>query len=96
MASYKDLQSQIEKLQKQAEQAREKEVATVVAQIRSMMADYGIQPSDLGIASKRKRKTGSQAAPKFANPQTGETWTGRGRAPKWIEGKDRAKFAIKA
>ncbi len=95
MASYKDLQSQIEKLQKQAEQAREKEIATVVAQIRTMMTDYGIQASDLGISSKRKRKTGTPAAPKFANPQTGETWTGRGRAPKWIEGKDRTKFAIK-
>jgi DNA-binding protein H-NS len=95
MASYKDLQSQIEKLQKQAEQARDKEIATVVAQIRTMMTDYGIQASDLGITSKRKRKTGTPAAPKFANPQTGETWTGRGRAPKWIEGKDRAKFLIK-
>ncbi len=96
MASYKDLQSQIEKLQKQAEQARDKEVATVVAQIKSMMAEYGIQSSDLGIASRKKRKTGTAAAPKFANPQTGETWTGRGRAPKWIDGKDRAKFAIKS
>ncbi len=95
MASYKDLQSQIEKLQKQAEQARDKEIATVVAQIRSLMAEYGIQASDLGISAKRKRKTGTPAAPKFQNPQTGETWTGRGRAPKWIEGKDRAKFAIK-
>ena len=95
MATYKDLQSQIEKLQKQAEQAREKEIATVVTQIRAMMTDYGIQASDLGIATKRKRKAGTPAAPKFQNPQTGETWTGRGRAPKWIEGKDRTKFAMK-
>jgi DNA-binding protein H-NS len=95
MASYKDLQSQIEKLQKQADQARDKEVATVVTQIRALMSDYGIQASDLGIVSRRKRKTSAPAAPKFQNPQTGETWTGRGRAPKWIDGKDRSKFAIK-
>jgi DNA-binding protein H-NS len=95
MASYKDLQSQIEKLQKQAEQAREKEVASVVAQIRQMMSDYGIQGTDLGLSLRRKRKTGTPAAPKFQNPQTGETWTGRGRAPKWIDGKDRTKFTIK-
>jgi DNA-binding protein H-NS len=95
MASYKDLQSQIEKLQKQAEQARDKEVAAVVAQIRALMTDYGIQGSDLGLTAKRKRKSGVPSVPKFQNPQTGETWTGRGRAPKWIEGKDRAKFAIK-
>ncbi len=95
MATYKDLQSQIEKLQKQAEQARDKEIQAVVAQIRTMMTDYGIQASDLGITSKRKRKSGTPAAPKFQNPQTGDTWTGRGRAPKWIEGKDRTKFAMK-
>lgn len=94
-ASYKDLQSQIEKLQKQAEQAREKEVQSVVSQIRTMMSEYGIQPSDLGISSRRRRKSATPTAPKFQNPQTGETWTGRGRAPKWIEGKDRAKYAIK-
>ena len=95
MASYKDLQSQIEKLQKQAEQAREKELAAVVAHIKGIMAEHGIQPSDLGISTRRKRKTGSTVAPKYQNPQTGETWTGRGRAPKWIDGKDRTKFAIK-
>lgn len=95
MASYKDLQSQIEKLQKQAEQARDKEISAVVGQIRGLMTEYGIQPSDLGITSKKKRKSTTPAPPKFANPQTGETWTGRGRAPKWIDGKDRTKFAIK-
>jgi DNA-binding protein H-NS len=95
MASYKELTAQIEKLQKQADQAREKEISSVVTQIRALMAEYGIQPTDLGISSKRKRKSGTPAAPKYANPQTGDTWTGRGRAPKWIEGKDRSKFAIK-
>ena len=95
MATYKDLQGQIEKLQKQAEQAREKEIAAVVTQIKQMMTEYGIQPTDLGMPAKRKRKAGAPAAPKFQNPQTGETWTGRGRAPKWLDGKDRAKFAIK-
>ena len=95
MATYKDLQSQIEKLQKQADQARDKEVAAVVAQIRGMMSDYGISAADLGISGRRKRKSGGTVAPKYQNPQTGETWTGRGRAPKWIDGKDRTKYAIK-
>ena len=26
--------------------------------------------------------------------EKGNTWTGRGKAPKWIDGKDRAQFAI--
>jgi len=33
-------------------------------------------------------------APKYRDPATGKTWTGRGKAPKWIDGKDRSKFLI--
>ncbi|WP_281175916.1 H-NS histone family protein [Paraburkholderia acidipaludis] len=37
------------------------------------------------------------AAPKYADPKTGATWTGRGRAPAWIRDvKDRSKFLIEA
>ncbi|WP_423779815.1 H-NS family nucleoid-associated regulatory protein [Delftia acidovorans] len=30
----------------------------------------------------------------YRNPQTGETWSGRGRAPRWIAGRDRTPFEI--
>jgi len=43
--------------------------------------------------TKPARKLG-KVAPKYRNPATGQTWTGRGKAPKWIDGKDRAKFLI--
>lgn len=94
MASYKDLQLQIQKLQQQAEEARAKEVAVVVAQIHSVMAQHGLELSDLQVGLPRRRKSKGKAAPQFRDPETGSTWTGRGRAPKWIEGKDRTEFAI--
>jgi DNA-binding protein H-NS len=48
------------------------------------------------VASKKRvGKKRGKVAPKYKNPVTGETWTGRGKAPKWIAGKDRSKFAIK-
>ncbi len=28
------------------------------------------------------------------NPATGETWTGRGKPPKWIQGQNRDSFLI--
>ena len=31
---------------------------------------------------------------KYRDPATGATWTGRGREPKWIEGKDRAGYLV--
>ena len=33
-------------------------------------------------------------AAKYRDPVTGQTWTGRGKAPKWIDGKDRNQFVI--
>lgn len=95
-SSYKEITAQIEKLTKQAEQARAKELETVIAQIHQVMNDYGITAADLGLksgATRGRRKTGT-AAPKFRDSESGATWTGRGRAPAWIAGKDRSKYAI--
>jgi DNA-binding protein H-NS len=33
-------------------------------------------------------------APKFRDPESGATWTGRGKPPNWIKGKERAGFLI--
>lgn len=31
---------------------------------------------------------------KYRNPETGETWSGRGRAPAWLEGANREEFLV--
>jgi DNA-binding protein H-NS len=49
------------------------------------------------VKSKRRKSKlkGTHVAPKFRDPKTGATWTGRGLAPAWIKNvKDRSKFAI--
>jgi DNA-binding protein H-NS len=39
---------------------------------------------------------GNKVAPKYQDPKTGLTWTGRGSAPAWIaKARDRTKFLIK-
>ena len=43
--------------------------------------------------STKGRKLG-KVAPKYRDPATGMTWTGRGRAPVWIVGDDRSKYLI--
>ncbi|CAM2192098.1 DNA-binding protein H-NS [Paraburkholderia kururiensis] len=50
-------------------------------------------------AGKKAAKAGSYVrghqAPKYHDPKSGATWSGRGRAPAWIAGaKDRTKFLI--
>ena len=53
--------------------------------------------SGLGIGSRRKASNalGTKVAPKFQDPKSGATWTGRGSAPAWIaKAKNRSRFLI--
>ena len=98
MTTYKELQSQIEKLQKEAENARKTELANAIAEIHATMREYGISPEDLGFGAGAKRKpmkaTRRPVPPKYRNNTTGETWSGRGKPPKWMAGRDKAQFLI--
>lgn len=45
--------------------------------------------------AKTARSTTKAVAPKYADPKSGATWSGRGRAPAWIKDvKDRSRFLI--
>lgn len=96
MATYKQLTAQLEKLHKEVAVAREKEIAQAIADIKQQIADYDLTAEELGFSSKRVpgRKTASVA--KYRNPKTGETWSGRGRSPGWLAGKNRERFLIES
>ncbi|MDC6176264.1 DNA-binding protein [Ralstonia solanacearum] len=95
MATYKDLLAQKTKLEEQLEAARQKELATVTEQVRQVVQEYGLTAEDIGLAPKRGKRAGAKTpvAPKYRDPKTGATWSGRGRAPAWL-GKNRDKFLI--
>ncbi len=96
MATYKQLQDQIKQLQQEAEKQRKNELASAIAKIKMTMAEYGITMADLGFTGKKKSsRVRSPLAPKYRNPSTGETWSGRGKAPKWIDPANKQKFLIK-
>lgn len=62
MSNLIDLQSQIEKLQKQAEDLKSKEFASTVADIRAKMQAFGITVKDLGgKVGAKKSKAGRPA-----------------------------------
>jgi DNA-binding protein H-NS len=62
MSNLIDLQSQIEKLQKQAADLKSKEFSSTVADIRAKMAAFGITVKDLGgKAGAKKGKPGRPA-----------------------------------
>lgn len=93
--SYKELLAQREALEAQINEARKLEVGNAVAKIRELVADYGLTEQDVFPSSTRKSANkGLPVAPKYRDPETGATWTGRGKAPTWIRDKDRAQFQI--
>ena len=83
MASYQEILSQIEELKQKAQDARKQEMAGAMAEIKRLMADFGITLEDLGGKSGKSKSRGAVAA-KYRDPDSGKTWSGRGRRPGWV------------
>lgn len=100
MSNLIDLQLQIQKLQKQADDIKSREFDKTVQDIRAKMLAFGITLKDLQTV-KRNVKPKKNAAPhKKNNSQgvknksqpvaakfkgpNGETWSGRGLTPRWL------------
>ena len=107
MKTYQAVRAQIAKLEKEAEELRRQELKTIVAQVRQVIADYGLTAADLGLGGARavvgrkragaKARAASAGVAKYRDPKTGQTWTGHGRPPAWFAGaKNRDAFLIDA
>ena len=71
--------------------------ASALAGIRRIMALHGLSASDVAPTGKRKYK--SPVAPKYRDPESGATWSGRGLKPRWLtaalaSGKKLEDFAV--
>jgi DNA-binding protein H-NS len=78
--SLQQLMRQREELERQIEALRSQDHSTAVAQVRRLMADYGLTPADLpGLGPQSVA-----IAKAVVDPKTGKTWSGRGRRPKWV------------
>ncbi len=84
------------------QQKQEEAKAALLAKWQAEAADNNLsleavvesRKSAQSQGGKARRKKGGPVAPKFRNPETGDMWTGRGREPTWIKGKDREEFVI--
>ena len=95
MSTYKELLQQREALESKIAEARQREISQAVSQARELVAEFGLTSQDVFPTGKARAATsGSKVAAKYRDPATGKTWTGRGKAPKWIDGQDRTKFLI--
>jgi DNA-binding protein H-NS len=96
MKTYQEYQAQIAELQKLAAAARERETSAAREQIAALMREHGLTAADLGNGSSNKSGKPRAAVPaKYRDEASGQTWSGRGRAPKWLAGKDKGAYLIK-
>lgn len=94
-ASYKDLLAQRSQLEQKIAEARASEIAGALSKIQTLVSEYGLSAEDIFPTKKQRATAGSVVEPKYRDPATGQTWTGRGKPPLWIKDKDRAQFEIK-
>jgi DNA-binding protein H-NS len=98
-----ELLAQKAALEKQIAETQRQERADAIAKVKSLMAEYGLTPADIAgkpaPAPRGADAASKKVAPKYRNPDTGETWTGRGLKPNWLKtalasGKSLSDFAL--
>ena len=107
MSRYEELKAQIERLQQELAETRESEMREAIETCKVLIDRFDLTAYHLGfvktqVIAPKKAEPHTFAAkkakrvypPKYQNPATGETWSGMGHAPRWIEG-DRDDYLIK-
>ncbi|WP_175874598.1 H-NS histone family protein [Burkholderia sp. BCC0397] len=97
MDEYSKLRTLYDRLKREIEEDRRMEserlAELVIARVREALdelrIDADVVPRQSGNKVARKR-----ALPKYWNPKTGQTWSGNGRPPKWLAGKNHERFLI--
>lgn len=103
-AEKEKIEKEIQKLQRKMRSIKTRQRRPVMNSIVRSMIEYEITPEEIERLYKRqveraKRGTPSKLPPRYKNPETGLTWSGRGRPPKWIveaegQGRSRDEFLI--
>ncbi len=100
MSKLTALKRKIAALEAQAERIANEEMTSAIAKVKDIMAEFNLTVEHLtqSVAGKRaakKTKAKTASVAKYADPKTGKTWSGFGRAPGWIAGaKNRDAFIV--
>jgi DNA-binding protein H-NS len=92
MSNYDELIKQRKLLDQQILAIQQREKQEAIESIKIMIEKHSLSVNDL--FSKKVNQTNKKVPAKYRNPASGETWTGRGKAPLWIVGKERETFLI--
>lgn len=91
LAQRSQLDQQIAQVRAEAREAALQEIREIMQRLRLTTSDLGAGAGSAGAARGAGRKRGpgmvSKVAPKYRDPETGATWSGRGLKPKWVQAK---------
>ncbi len=71
-------------------QARKEAADAALVRVHELVEAFGFTTDQVFPLIPAKKT----AAAKYRDPATGATWTGRGKPPNWIQGKNRDDFLI--
>lgn len=96
MSTYKELLAQRDALDERITVEFNRLRLDAITTVQGLRDAYDLTPSDIfPPAARAAQRQPAKVAPKYRNPETGATWTGRGKPPVWIRNKDRTRFEIK-
>jgi DNA-binding protein H-NS len=84
--TYESLMNEISSLVKQVQKIQ---VVDIVDDIKNKIKTYGLTPKDLNLEVEQEVKkvihTRRKPDPKYKDPVSGKTWSGRGKTPVWMK-----------
>ena len=93
MTQYQELLARKRELDKTIEQMRRTESAAALKTVHELIGTFGFTAQQVFPFQPVEKK---KVQAKYYDPETGLSWTGRGKAPKWLDGKDRSVYEIAA
>ncbi len=91
---YKTLLQQKAEIEARIAEVLKAEKGGAIARVRELVQQFQLTQEDVFSTGKRKSPVGA-GVPKYRDPSTGATWTGRGKPPAWIkDAVDRTAFEI--
>jgi DNA-binding protein H-NS len=97
MSKLDELLEQQKRLQDEIDELRKEERIEAIKQIKALVDKYQIQSSSIfgrKAAGEESSTPRAKLPPRYRDPETGKTWTGQGREPGWIKGKNRDEYLI--
>lgn len=92
MPTLRELLAEKVKLEQEIHRAHQEASTVALATVRELVQEFGFTSQQVFPLKPLKKKPEAR----YLNEKTGATWSGRGKPPAWIAGKDRSEFAIKA